>query len=99
MTLSYDSHRAQVEGWPGAAPARRAPRAAGGVARGTVHGAEWVARFQCTQETRARFVPRVVPLAPPPREGVAALERAARSVLGADSDFSVMIVDDIPLDS
>ncbi len=32
------------------------------------HGAEWVARFQFTQETHARLVLRVVPLAPPSPE-------------------------------
>jgi hypothetical protein len=36
--------------------------------------------------------------APPPRARVAALEHDARTMLGTGSDFTVMIVDDIPLE-
>ena len=41
------------------------------------HGADSVALFQFTQETHARFVLRVVPLAPPPRERIATLRCSA----------------------
>src|SRR5262249_47249762 len=61
------------------------------------HGADWVARFQFTQETHTRFVLPVVPLAAPPEDRIAALERDAQTMLGAGSVFTVMIVGDIPL--
>jgi phenylacetate-CoA ligase len=61
------------------------------------HGADWVARFQFTQETPTRFVLRVVPLAPPARDHIAALEKDAHALLGDGGVFTVMIVDDIPL--
>jgi phenylacetate-CoA ligase len=63
------------------------------------HGADWVARFQFVQETRARVVLRLVPLAPPPGECLAALAADVRATLGAGSEVAVVLVDDIPLDA
>lgn len=62
------------------------------------HAARWVARFQLTQETLTRLVLRVVPLAPPSADDLAALAAAARARLGPAVDFEVLLVQDIPLD-
>lgn len=59
----------------------------------------WVAQHQAVQERADRVVLRVVPLAPPPPETLASLERAARERLGPGIEFQVELVPEIPLDA
>ncbi len=59
----------------------------------------WIAQYQLTQETRGRVVLRIAPLHPPPAEEVAAIERHARTVLGAGVDFELLLVPEIPFEA
>ncbi len=63
------------------------------------HPRPWVAQHQLIQERADRVVLRIVPLAPPPAEAIAALERGARERLGPGIELQVLLVPEIPLDT
>jgi phenylacetate-CoA ligase len=58
----------------------------------------WIRQYQLLQEREDRIVLRVQPAQAPDLEHVAALKQSVLSLLGPQVDFSVQLVDDLPLE-
>jgi hypothetical protein len=55
----------------------------------------WHRRYQLVQETRERFVLRVIPDGAPPPSDLEALSSEIRRTLGPGADFRIELVDDL----
>ncbi len=58
----------------------------------------WIRQYQLLQERRDRIVLRVLPAEVPDSERLARLQRSVMPLLGPQVEFSVQLVDDLPLE-
>ena len=60
--------------------------------------ARWLGQYQLTQERMDRIVLRVLPVAVPTATELSALEEAARATFGPETEFQLLLVEDMPLE-